>query len=284
MAKLVTLVSFDVPLTVTIAGTAQVGQTLTASADGSVASYQWQELVGGAWTNIGGATAATYQIQQLDTGRQIRVQIAGSGNLTATSAATNSIMDSQGNQPVYETDNGSVVASGHFQYVFGTATDTTVSSGGEQNIYAGGTANGSSIGEGALQIDWGTANTTMITNGNAVRLGQRDANDGRRGHPICWRCRHRDDRQRRRLADHLHWGHGQQHDGQRRHADGQRLGGCGYHRRGWRSAGLRQRHPHDRQWRRADHLRRRLGRRHDVERRRHPGRRRHGDKHLDQRR
>ena len=53
-----------VPLTVSVSGTAQEGQTLTATANEGV-SYQWQVLVGNNWTNIGGATGATYLVPQV---------------------------------------------------------------------------------------------------------------------------------------------------------------------------------------------------------------------------
>src|SRR6185437_347378 len=42
-------------ISVTIAGTAQEGQTLTATPSGAVTGYQWQSLIGSTWTNIGGA-------------------------------------------------------------------------------------------------------------------------------------------------------------------------------------------------------------------------------------
>jgi len=72
-------------LTVAINGVAEVGQTLTAVANGSVGSYQWQKLVGGTWTNIAGATGASYVMQGSDLGTQIQVRVAGNGSLTATS-------------------------------------------------------------------------------------------------------------------------------------------------------------------------------------------------------
>ncbi len=82
-----------IPPTVTISGTAQEGQTLSAEVLGEAAAYEWQELVDGIWTNINGASSATYQIQANDVGRQIRVQIVNSFNISATSAATNSVVD-----------------------------------------------------------------------------------------------------------------------------------------------------------------------------------------------
>src|SRR5262249_4283120 len=57
--------------TVTISGAAQEGQTLTANAvtsDGDVTiAYQWQRSSDGqTWTNISGATSATYAVAEAD--------------------------------------------------------------------------------------------------------------------------------------------------------------------------------------------------------------------------
>lgn len=155
-----------VPLTVSIDGTAQQGQTLTASADGDVATYQWQELIGGNWLDIGGANAASYVVQQGDIGRQIRVEITSNGSLAATSAATATVLDAAGNQYVYDTTANAVIGNGVFQYVYGTAIGTTVNDGGEQNIYGGGTATGTTLNAGGVQVDWGTANNTTLDGGS----------------------------------------------------------------------------------------------------------------------
>src|SRR5438876_134939 len=74
----------DVPptLSVSINGTAQQGQTLTANpllttdADNSVADvhYQWQRSADGTvWTDVTGATTATYPVGPADAGDEIRV-------------------------------------------------------------------------------------------------------------------------------------------------------------------------------------------------------------------
>ena len=88
-------------LSVTISGTAQEGQTLTASAAANdadaVIAYQWQSLSGSTWSNISGATNATYTAVEADEGHQLRVVATssdadGSGT-TATSAATAAVTD-----------------------------------------------------------------------------------------------------------------------------------------------------------------------------------------------
>jgi Ca2+-binding RTX toxin-like protein len=88
-------------LSVTVSGSAQEGQTLTATAVANdadaVVTYQWQSFNGTTWSNIGGATNATYTSQEADEGNQLRVVATsadsdGSGT-TATSAATAAVVD-----------------------------------------------------------------------------------------------------------------------------------------------------------------------------------------------
>jgi Ca2+-binding RTX toxin-like protein len=88
-------------LSVTVSGTAQEGQMLTAVAVANdadaVVSYQWQSLNGTTWSNIAGATNATYTAQEADEGNALRVVATssdsdGSGT-TATSAATAAVID-----------------------------------------------------------------------------------------------------------------------------------------------------------------------------------------------
>ncbi|MDR1799187.1 MAG: hypothetical protein LBR19_04780, partial [Bifidobacteriaceae bacterium] len=77
------------PGTVTVAGTAQVGQTVTAQA-GSwspadvTLSYQWQ-LDG---TAVSGATGSTYAVQAGDAGKTLTVKVTGTKTGYATAAAT----------------------------------------------------------------------------------------------------------------------------------------------------------------------------------------------------
>ena len=85
----------------TVTGTAQDGQTLTAT-DGtwtgsSVAlTRQWRrcDSAGAACADIGGATGTTYLLAPADVGRTIRVDVTGTnsgGSVTATSAQTRAV-------------------------------------------------------------------------------------------------------------------------------------------------------------------------------------------------
>ena len=76
----------------TITGTAQEGQTLTANPSGVVTGYQWQTLTGSTWSNIAGATNSTYVVQEADEGNQLRVHVTSSGG-PADSAATAAVTD-----------------------------------------------------------------------------------------------------------------------------------------------------------------------------------------------
>ena len=79
-------------ISVIIAGTAQEGQTLTATPSGAVTGYQWQSFIGGTWTNISGATSSTYVVQEANEGNQLRVHVTWSGG-SADSAATSAVID-----------------------------------------------------------------------------------------------------------------------------------------------------------------------------------------------
>ena len=91
----------------TIAGTARVGETLTASETGiddangltGVAfAWQWVSNDGTADTDIGGATEAAYTLAAADAGRSIKVRVTftddGDTEETLTSAATAAVKDS----------------------------------------------------------------------------------------------------------------------------------------------------------------------------------------------
>ena len=97
-----TLVGFNTPATgaPTISGTAQVGQTLTASttgisdADGSNGTYSYQWLADD--TEIDGATNSTYTVQTTDNGKVIKVRVSftnHAGNRESlTSAGTSAVV------------------------------------------------------------------------------------------------------------------------------------------------------------------------------------------------
>ena len=84
-----------------ITGTAQVGQTLTASTSGiadadgltnATFSYQWIASDGSTDTDISGATAATYTLMDADEGKTVKVRVTftddGGNEESLTSAAT----------------------------------------------------------------------------------------------------------------------------------------------------------------------------------------------------
>jgi hypothetical protein len=81
-------------LSVTVVGTAQEGQTLTArpvvtsDGDGGTISYQWQELVGSTWTNITNATASTYKVTEQDEDHQLRVTATFTDDTSQIASAT----------------------------------------------------------------------------------------------------------------------------------------------------------------------------------------------------
>jgi autotransporter passenger strand-loop-strand repeat protein/uncharacterized repeat protein (TIGR03803 family) len=163
------------PLAVSVTGSAQEGQTLAANPNQDVVSYQWQVLINGIWNNITGATGATYLVRPVDDGRQIRVGTTNSAGFTATSAATNAVLDAAGNQPVYESADQTTIGSGQVQLIYGHAAHTTVNSGGLQNIYANGTATVTAFNAGGVQQDWGAASTTTLDGGQQFVFGTADS-------------------------------------------------------------------------------------------------------------
>ena len=82
--------------TASIAGNAQVGQTLTASANAGATglSYQWKECdtVDGVYADINGATASTYLLAAGQTGKYVKVLITGDNGSSATSDATAGVL------------------------------------------------------------------------------------------------------------------------------------------------------------------------------------------------
>lgn len=84
--------------TVTITGTAKVGQTLTAntsSLGGSgTISYQWRRSVTGSFSDIAGATSSTYLLTTDDFNKYINVVVTRTGNSgSVTSSSTSAVAD-----------------------------------------------------------------------------------------------------------------------------------------------------------------------------------------------
>jgi autotransporter passenger strand-loop-strand repeat protein len=88
-------------LSVTVSGTAQEGQTLTATAaandSDAVVAFQWQQLIGSTWTDIAGGTTSTYVVSETNEGHRLRAVATstdsdGSGT-SANSAATAPVVD-----------------------------------------------------------------------------------------------------------------------------------------------------------------------------------------------
>lgn len=83
---------------ITVTGTAQEGQTLTANPTNvtSVTGYQWQSSNNGgtSWTNISSATNSTYLVQEADETNLLRVELTWSGGTSPQdSDATSAVID-----------------------------------------------------------------------------------------------------------------------------------------------------------------------------------------------
>jgi probable HAF family extracellular repeat protein len=87
-----------------ITGAAQEGQVLSAvngslnDSDAAVTGYQWQENIGGTWTDIPGAIAQTYTVTETNEGNQVRVietatDSDGGPAVTSVSAPTSAVTD-----------------------------------------------------------------------------------------------------------------------------------------------------------------------------------------------
>jgi hypothetical protein len=88
-------------LSVTIGGTAQQGQTLTAIAvandSDATITYHWQVLNGANWSNITGATSSTYTVTERNEGHELRAVATSTDSdgsaTTATSTPTSPVID-----------------------------------------------------------------------------------------------------------------------------------------------------------------------------------------------
>lgn len=80
----------------TISGSAAVGETLTANISATgyptpTYTYQWEQNSGSGWSNISGATSSTYTLTSAESGKTIRVSVVATnseGTDSETSAAT----------------------------------------------------------------------------------------------------------------------------------------------------------------------------------------------------
>src|SRR5262249_16811286 len=95
------MITFTTPASVS--GFAQEGQLLTAlgEVDDPMATitYQWQENIGGTWTDIPGGTSLTYTVIEADEGNPLRVVETATDvsevppSETSTSAPTAAVTD-----------------------------------------------------------------------------------------------------------------------------------------------------------------------------------------------
>jgi Domain of unknown function (DUF4347)/Domain of unknown function (DUF4082) len=99
---------------VSISGTRTQKQTLTANVSdpdgltGATISYQWQQLTGGNWSNIGGATAKTFTLQQAQVGKQVRVR----ATYTDAKGSSENILSAATSAVVNVNDAGTVILKG----------------------------------------------------------------------------------------------------------------------------------------------------------------------------
>lgn len=88
-----------------VSGVATTGSNLTATSGawtpaGPTIAYQWQRDDGTGWTNISGATSATYRLAQADVDARVRVQVTASnpdGTQTSVSAASATVIETPDN-------------------------------------------------------------------------------------------------------------------------------------------------------------------------------------------
>jgi hypothetical protein len=148
------------PGTVSISGTAEVGQTLTANTtnlggSGTI-SYQWKRISGGTTANIG-TNSSTYMVQSADAGSTITVTVTRPGYSGVTSSPTATV--------TLPPLTGTV-----------TITGTTVAG---QTL----TANTTNLGgSGTISYQWkrivgGTTPQDIGTNSNTYTLQQNDVGD-----------------------------------------------------------------------------------------------------------
>lgn len=141
----VTVEDFTVPAITgspTIAGTEEVGETLTATAASAtgnpspVTTWQWQRSADGTsgWANISGATSATYTLVAADEANYIRVQQIETnalGSDTAVSVATGEI--ASGATGLLDSYTGAAAAFSLDTLIYGDHTVTDTKTGSDTN-------------------------------------------------------------------------------------------------------------------------------------------------------
>ena len=91
----------------------------------------------------------------------------GAQQVVAGGTASGTTVSSGGTQYDAGTASNTTLAGGT-QVVFGSAVGTTVDIGGTQSIAAGGTASGTTVSSGGIQYDAGTASDTTLAGGMQV--------------------------------------------------------------------------------------------------------------------
>jgi autotransporter passenger strand-loop-strand repeat protein len=170
--------------------------TFTAAASGTpTPTVQWQVSTGGTFTNIAGATSATYSFTATaaQNGNQFRAVFTNSAGQASTSAATltttSGIVVGSGQQLVVsagQTVTGVTVLPGGYLLVQAGGTDVgTVIDGGDETVLAGGhcvgatieneadieifgSASGLILDEGYINVDQGGTVTGTTINGDIM--------------------------------------------------------------------------------------------------------------------
>ncbi|WP_105290899.1 autotransporter outer membrane beta-barrel domain-containing protein, partial [Escherichia sp. MOD1-EC6842] len=87
-------------------------------------------------------------------------------------SATDTTVNSGGYQYVYGSATGTTINSGGYQHVYGSATNTTINSGGEQLVYSGVSATDTMVWSGGRQyvFDGGNVTETTINSGGMLQV------------------------------------------------------------------------------------------------------------------
>jgi hypothetical protein len=153
----------------TITGTAEVGQTLDATAGSwspaaGTLTYQWQrcDATGATCTPIDDAVEQTYQLTAADTNAELEVQVLASdasGSTLATSAPTSVVLaagedpsDGGGASAASGPNGSGACSAAHLTAAFGTSTTQTVTLGDHVTLRGALSCAGSPIGGATLDL------------------------------------------------------------------------------------------------------------------------------------